>query len=351
MRLKKLKGLWLVPPGLLLGLALTEGAVRMLGLTPRPSPMEAWLQEDPVLPFRPRPDSVYTGWNPTHEFDFELRTNSRGFRDQERSREKSAGTFRVIALGDSFTWGYGAPIEETWPVHLERRLDGLAGTHPDFEVVSMGIGRFWPEPERILLESEAVLYSPDVVVVLLVDNDVLDTHLGVRGVNVSHGYLVSRRAHALLGGTGTWLAAHSDLARLLLARLPRKETSSIDWRELFVDDGACERAWKEIEREYERMCSIAASYGAKILFAHVPQGGAFLAQLKPSPDFAYPGRRLSRWAEHHAAHFVDTWPALETAGGIAALFWPRDGHPKPEGYRVIAEVIFRALVDQGLLQG
>jgi hypothetical protein len=347
--MKKRKGLWLVPVGVVLALLLAESAVRALGLTPPPSPMESWLQEDPVLPFRPRPHAVYTGWNPTREFDFEVRTNGRGFRDRERSQEKPAGTFRVVALGDSYTWGYGAPLEMTWPSLLQQHLDGIGGKQPAFEVVNMGIGRFWSEPERVLLESEAVLYAPDVAVVLMVDNDVFDTYLGVRGVSVSHGYLVSKRASALLGNTGIWLAAHSDLARLLLARLPTKDTSPFDWREIFVDGGACERAWQEIEREFERMQSIATSHGFRILFAHVPQGGEFLDQMHPLPDFAYPGRRLARWAELHAAHFVDTWPAIERGGGRAALFWPRDGHPKPEGYRVIADCIFQAFVDQGLL--
>jgi lysophospholipase L1-like esterase len=346
--MRKLKRLWLLPLGGLLALVLAEGLVRALGLTPPPSPMEGWLQEDPVLPFRPQPNATYTGWNATHEFDFEIHTNSQGFRDRERSREKPAGAFRIVALGDSFTWGYGAPIEETWPFLLQRRLDGLENPHLAFEVISMGVGRFWPEPERTLLESEAVLYSPDVVVVLMVDNDVYDTLLGVRGINVSRGYLVSTRARDLLGDSGVWMAAHSDLARFVLARMPMRKGAPFDWGQIYVDGGACEKAWVEVEREFERMQSIAASHGTEILFAHVPQGGTFLDELKP--DFAYPGRRLARWAERHAAHYVDTWPAVESAGGRGALFWPRDGHPKPEGYRVIADSIFRALIDQGLVQ-
>lgn len=340
---------WLVLPSVVFALALSEAIVRVLGLPPPPSPMQAGLQEDPVLPFRPEPNAVYTGWNDTNEFDFEIRTNSRGFRDEERALRKPAGTFRIVGIGDSYTWGYGAPIEDTYLVRLQRMLDRRPEGHRPLEVISMGIGRFWPGPQRLLLEHEVFQYSPDLIIVLMVDNDVLDTFMGVRGVKVSQGYLVSERAKSLLSDTGIALAAHSNLARLLFAQLSMSDVASFDWRKIYVEDGPYESAWQEIERQYEGMLSLAHENGARILFVHVLQGGEFLSELEPAPDLGYPGRRLSAWAERRGAQFVDTLPAIEAAGGNQALFWPRDGHPNSAGYRVIAEVVYSALIDRALV--
>src|SRR5262245_38510160 len=57
----------------------------------------------------------------TPEFSFTVKTNSLGFRDREFSLEKNS-RIRILALGDSFTYGWGVEIDRSWPKVLERRL-------------------------------------------------------------------------------------------------------------------------------------------------------------------------------------------------------------------------------------
>ena len=45
--------------------------------------------------------------------------SSRGFRDEEFPIQKPAREFRVLAFGDSFTWGSGVLAEDAWPHVLE----------------------------------------------------------------------------------------------------------------------------------------------------------------------------------------------------------------------------------------
>ena len=47
------------------------------------------------------------------------RINADGFRDRIRSRPKPDGVFRILALGDSVTFGYGVEEDETYPMRLE----------------------------------------------------------------------------------------------------------------------------------------------------------------------------------------------------------------------------------------
>ena len=72
---------------------------------------------DPVL--GQRLAANYDGWFagvPAH-------TNSLGFRDtREYALSKPPGTFRIIVLGDSVTFGHGALFETTYPYLLEQRL-------------------------------------------------------------------------------------------------------------------------------------------------------------------------------------------------------------------------------------
>src|SRR2546428_2640892 len=57
----------------------------------------------------------------TPEFDVIVTTNSLGLRDREL-RPRVAGVTRLLALGDSFTYGWGVAVEDAWPRVLETEL-------------------------------------------------------------------------------------------------------------------------------------------------------------------------------------------------------------------------------------
>ena len=130
------------------------------------------------------------GRNATDEFDYSYRHNSVGFRDVEHALSKPDGVFRILGLGDSFTYGAGAAFEETYLYRLEAMLDQRTGDHPTVEIIKAGISRFYPESERILFEQYGVHYSPDLVVIGFVPNDVIDACLGIDAVTVEGGRLV-----------------------------------------------------------------------------------------------------------------------------------------------------------------
>ena len=72
---------------------------------------------DPVL--GQRLAANYDGWFA----GVPARTNSLGFRDnREYALPKVKGTFRILVLGDSVTFGHGALYETSYPYLLEQRL-------------------------------------------------------------------------------------------------------------------------------------------------------------------------------------------------------------------------------------
>jgi hypothetical protein len=88
-----------------------------------------------------------------------------GFRDVEHAREKPSGVFRILGLGDSFTYGALSPFEKSYLYRLEEALNRRPGTHPRVEIIKAGVSRYFPEPERILLEHYGVPFSPDLILV------------------------------------------------------------------------------------------------------------------------------------------------------------------------------------------
>ena len=69
--------------------------------------------------------------------------NSHGLRDREYSEMRPADTCRIVMLGDSTTFGWGVPIEQTVAKILERDLNRLAAPGYDhFETLNAGVGNY-----------------------------------------------------------------------------------------------------------------------------------------------------------------------------------------------------------------
>jgi hypothetical protein len=84
-----------------------------------------------------RPENAIDSYHQP-EFDYEIRTNSLGFRDIEHPLGKAAGELRILAIGDSFTEGQGAPFDQTWLSVLGRNLNRPETTH-QYTVMAAGV--------------------------------------------------------------------------------------------------------------------------------------------------------------------------------------------------------------------
>jgi len=73
----------------------------------------------------------------------DVHINSHGLRDREYSVVKAPGTYRILMLGDSTTFGWGVQLEETIPKLLESRLnEGRLPGIERFEVLNAGVGNY-----------------------------------------------------------------------------------------------------------------------------------------------------------------------------------------------------------------
>lgn len=120
---------------------------------------------DPVL--GQRLAANYDGWFagvPAH-------TNSFGFRDtREYALPKVPGTFRILVLGDSVTFGHGALYETTYPYLLEQRLRSWR-QEVKWEVWNLGIPGYNTAQELAYLNEVGERYAPDLVIVGFFLND------------------------------------------------------------------------------------------------------------------------------------------------------------------------------------
>jgi hypothetical protein len=100
-----------------------------------------------------------------------VRINSLGFRDpREYTVDKAPGTFRILIIGDSVTFGHGAVFETTYPYLFEQQLEQWRDD-VRWEVWNLGVPGYNTRQELAYLEEVGPVFKPDLVVIGFYPND------------------------------------------------------------------------------------------------------------------------------------------------------------------------------------
>lgn len=99
--------------------------------------------------------------------------NKEGFRDNDYPLIKSQNTFRIIGLGDSFTYGSG--IKDVNDIYL-KKLEALLNQNniQNYEVLSFAKPGINTKKEIEILKDDALKYNPDMVILGYFLNDFTD---------------------------------------------------------------------------------------------------------------------------------------------------------------------------------
>jgi lysophospholipase L1-like esterase len=137
------------------------------------------VEGDPLLFWRLRPNLDHVVWDQTL-----VSTNAQGLRYPRGLGRKEAGTFRVVALGDSVTFGYRVPWvntagsprrhdgpESPYPALLEQRLRA-ANPSRAVEVVPLAVPGYSSHQGLAWLRRDIAALEPDLVTACFGWNDV-----------------------------------------------------------------------------------------------------------------------------------------------------------------------------------
>jgi len=151
---------------------------------------KGFFEYDPDLGFRAR------AYYPTADGG---RTNQFGFNDRDYPLQKAPDTFRVLVLGDSFSWAGGH--DGNYTAILERRLESYYGSHK-VDVINAGYSGTHTGEQLALLKKFGLQYNPDLVILgFFVGNDFLDGDPNRKRIIVNGVYIDidKRREHKIFG--------------------------------------------------------------------------------------------------------------------------------------------------------
>lgn len=99
-----------------------------------------------------------------------IKINSKALRDYEREYKKG-DKFRILGLGDSFAFGHGVNLEQTYLAILEDKLQKNISN--DIEIIKAGFPGGGPSHYLTFLKSEGYKYSPDIALLsFFIGNDI-----------------------------------------------------------------------------------------------------------------------------------------------------------------------------------
>lgn len=331
--------------GLAGALALTEAALRLLGLGYGNAP----LVSDPVLHHAHPRNYRFVSHDPAGEFGgFPVYYDAEGFVADPAGRVvyRPERHRRVVAvIGDSFVEGVQVPFEQG----MVALLNGRAA--PDVFFRNFGVSSYSPLLYNLFWERTVKASRPVHVVVLLFGNDIDDDARYLRwSRRDGSGAVVAvpgpgdgwaqRRLRSLY--TVRALRRAQLVARWYLAGRPRKDLPAVggfveDTAAINVRTGAYIRA---LERR------VRAS-GAGFTLTAIPSKVQSLrpGSIRPGGTFA---EHAAAWAARNGIPFLDLTPAFRAyvaahPGPDAAPFFPSDIHINAVGHRLVAAEIERRL--------
>jgi len=147
------------------------------------------LCQDQILIWRQRPNirCIFQGVPVT--------TNSLGLRNAENEKIKPE-IYRIICLGDSSTFGWGVPLQSTYPFLCQRNL-----SERNIEVINSGEIGFSTYQGLLFLKNYLLKYKPDLIVVNFLLNDI-DRYRFYKTRNLSDSELLSSNDHSLFNFSG-----------------------------------------------------------------------------------------------------------------------------------------------------
>ena len=322
---------------LVVALAICEVLLRVFGAEVLPKP-DLYVV-DPDVGKRMRP-----GWK-GDEFGAPVEINSKGLRDRELPYEKPPGTFRILALGDSWTFGFRMQEPDAYPRQLERILREHASARGDarqIEVINAGVIGYSTDQEAAYLRVEGWKYQPDLVLV------------NYYPVNDTHNKLYSYQRRAQLRALHPFLLELYEAPKHLYLRQFWKGVRRTLKERFRVaraggDEKAAHRDWtggyQQGARGWEAVVTALADIGAQARERHVP---VLLVLLPDTQD-------LTRYHESDHPKIEPMLAAAVSAAGLdyfdlEATFAPYAGredevrfgklrHPNARGYGIIADAV------------
>ena len=304
------------------------------------SPQQSTIFEgDPLLLWRLKPNLDHVYWDFTS-----VSTNAQSFRADYPIGRKPAGTFRIVCLGDSVTFGYRVPPVwpekpkdynpewQPYPMLLETELR-KANPNRSIEVFPMAVPGYTSHQGLAWLRRDIGYLQPDMVIASFGWNDASLS-------DASDRELIDTRWSPV---AGRWLIDHSQvIAHLTRWFRSRKEVKPV------VHTPVPRVSQKDYVDNFNAIVRLAKDHGAAVIVI-----GAPYRDRVTNPPEAQLMTQHRAWLKSEMQQsqtpYLEILELTEAAGSVNQGFFGELIHPNHMGHRLMASELLELMLQRHLL--
>jgi hypothetical protein len=253
-----------------------------------------------------------------------VRTGSQGLRDRDYLQTKAPNEHRILVLGDSLTFGWGVPVERTYPKVLERLLNEGRPTDSVYQVINAGVGNYNTVQEVTYFKERGIRYQPDEVILGFYIND-------AEPVPAAQESWLARRSYLYVLASSGWDS--------FLRNFGAKSGYADYYRTLYTEQNA---GWLACRRALEELIEMCQRQGIPLRVVLLPElhfpGGEY--------PFASIHDLVGGITRRHQIPTLDLQHAF--AGHDPKSLWVSlgDAHPNEKAMEIIATEIYRSVIGE-----
>lgn len=255
------------------------------------------------------------------------------FRSRVYQPEKAPGTFRILVLGDSYTWGSGLHPEDAYPDRLERRLEDLT-SDVEFEVINWSSPGWSTDLAWRSIRSRLAAWSPDLLILGFVINDAEIANLS----ETEREVLTPRLPESGFSG---WLYRHSRAFSGIydVFEYRRVRESLVDYYHGLFEDP---EGWETCQRALRGLRKLARQHDIPFLVVVFP---IFDSQLDDSYRYHELHELMAKTTQEMKIESLDLLPAYKGIDANRLALTPfTDPHPSELAQRIAADAILNDLM-------
>jgi lysophospholipase L1-like esterase len=294
---------------------------------------------DPLLLWRLKPNLNHAYWDFT-----DVSTNAQGFRADYPIGPKSGGTFRIVCLGDSVTFGYRVPpvwperprdynpAWQPYPMLLENELR-KANPNRRIEVFPMAVPGYTSHQGLAWLRRDIGWLNPDVVIASFgwndaslsdaPDREAIDTRWSPVTIRwlIDHSQAFAHATH--------WLRSRNSTTPVARAPVPRVSQ-------------------QEYVENFKAVVELAKEHGAAVIVI-----GAPYRDSTTNPGEAQLMTQYRAWLraemQQSQTPYLEILELTEAAGSVNQGFFGELIHPNHIGHRLMASELLKLMSERDLL--
>ena len=267
-----------------------------------------------------------------------VRINSFGLRGPNLPLGKPDGVFRILLLGDSFTFGYGVEDDSTYGRQLERLFVDQPAECGRIEVLNAGVNGYNTSQELAWLRRSGLNFRPDLVILAFTPNDIMTENEGKRMLR-----------WPLLKELLSRSALYQFAAPRLKALVYRKAGKAYqDTLSLFLQgDAAVDSRVEGLRAQLAEFHQAAVSHDFQPVLVVFP----FAEQVIRREFQAWPPPAIEQQASSDQLPLLDLLPVFRDAvdRGESVYLNEPTRHPNGRGHQITADSLYAFLGNHRLL--